>query len=241
MRFCEKCGKELKEGDVFCPKCGTSVLFEEKKKKGDNEGLGTASTVLGILSIVFSLLINIFVIPLALVGLILGIVNKAQNGRKVSGIVLNGIAMILSVIVFIGLIVALVLVFDEDINYNEGLPNSAEKEELLGSWNCKEVKNLSKDGYDFSVKLNSDNTFNAGKYKDDKNYIKGSFEYDSEGTKSLGKSYRIYTLELNGEEKYEDGKRKSDDYTDYDFVISKTGKGLNAVLTEEETVYFCNK
>ena len=58
---------------------------EEKKKSG--EGLGTASLVLGIISLVLSFTCIIFfpiflVIPLALVGLILGIVNKAKKGKK---------------------------------------------------------------------------------------------------------------------------------------------------------------
>ena len=117
MKFCNNCGEKLKSGELYCSNCGKSVENEivvENKK----EGLGTASMIIGIISLILVFIISLGVLPLALVGLILGIVNKTQKGKKVSGIILNTIAMILSFIVFIILIIILMVKLPE-VNYNE--------------------------------------------------------------------------------------------------------------------------
>ena len=74
---------------------GTNTSVKVEKLKG----LKIASLVLGIISLVFFLL-NIVLLPLELTGLILAIVYIANNKKFCAGIVLNGIAMILSVAIF---------------------------------------------------------------------------------------------------------------------------------------------
>ena len=36
--FCSKCGNELQEGQVFCPKCGTSVKVFSEVHKSESKG-----------------------------------------------------------------------------------------------------------------------------------------------------------------------------------------------------------
>ena len=35
--FCKNCGKEIKEGDVFCGRCGTPVLTQTEEPKGNKK------------------------------------------------------------------------------------------------------------------------------------------------------------------------------------------------------------
>lgn len=36
MKYCRKCGAELRDDDVFCPKCGTKVLEDEPQEKDES-------------------------------------------------------------------------------------------------------------------------------------------------------------------------------------------------------------
>lgn len=67
--FCKKCGKEIKDGELFCPSCGHKV-GEDVKEVSSNNGSKFGWGLLG------------FFIPLA--GLILFIVwfNDAENKLK---------------------------------------------------------------------------------------------------------------------------------------------------------------
>lgn len=115
--FCVKCGKEVKEGTKFCTNCGAEM--EEKKEEklsysqnqsiptttnttpvaapaSTGDGKGTASLVLGIVSLLIWCVTPIT----AIVGLILGICAK-KSGKKTAGIILNAIALGLFVVVSI--------------------------------------------------------------------------------------------------------------------------------------------
>lgn len=63
------------------------------------KGLRIAALVLGIISLVFFLL-NIVLLPLEITGLVLAIVYAANNKKFCAGIVLNAIALILSIALF---------------------------------------------------------------------------------------------------------------------------------------------
>ena len=110
MKYCPKCGEENKEDAKFCKACGTAMDGNTTSTGGNNvtevkksEGLGTASMIMGIIALVLSftcfVILPLFiVIPLSLTGLILGIVNKVQKGKKISGIVLNSIAIFVAIL-----------------------------------------------------------------------------------------------------------------------------------------------
>lgn len=128
--FCIKCGKEIKDGTKFCTNCGAEVTAQKEKVKetkekedklsysqnqtiktttnptptttqststGEQDGKATASLVLGICSfVVFCLMF-----PLSIIGLILGLVSKEKSGKRTAGIILNSIALGLSVVISI--------------------------------------------------------------------------------------------------------------------------------------------
>lgn len=122
--FCIKCGKEVAEGNKFCTNCGAPMEEKEKEvnndtlsysqnptmqttsnptptvtntnaNSGTGDGKATASIVLGIVSIVFAFGIGFIT---SIIGLILGICSK-KSGKKTAGIILNAIALALSIIV----------------------------------------------------------------------------------------------------------------------------------------------
>lgn len=67
----------------------------------DHKGLKIASLVLGIIAIVGSFFVNLLVIPLAIVGLILGIVYSAKVKKVCAGIFLNIAGFVLPIIILI--------------------------------------------------------------------------------------------------------------------------------------------
>ena len=120
---CNYCGADNKEESKFCASCGAELAAKKKTTKKTEEkvevkeekvetkpevkkepvkvdtnkvtdGKSTASLVLGICSfVVFCLML-----PLSLIGLILGIASKERSGKRTAGIVINAIALGLSII-----------------------------------------------------------------------------------------------------------------------------------------------
>ncbi len=105
MKFCPKCGTQNDDNNIHCVNCGEQLavmqaIFPQAVYQQPyrcppvpGKGLGIASMVLGILSILFwgSILLPI---PCAIVGIILGTISlkKAKqvgttNGMAVAGIV----------------------------------------------------------------------------------------------------------------------------------------------------------
>lgn len=86
MTLCQKCGKELKESDKFCPGCGIKIKEDELKKAKPRE------KVLSISLVNVVLLVIIGIVILGVIALIIGnLTNKKQemqytcpDGSKVS-------------------------------------------------------------------------------------------------------------------------------------------------------------
>jgi hypothetical protein len=128
MDYCPNCGAQVPEGNAFCNECGARVggvpqstpdggyldpYAAPVAQGGSGGGMATASLVLGVASVVMSLLSCVpfvsyctcIAVPvMALIGVILGFVgisNPAGKGQAIWGIVLN----ILAVVICIALVV----------------------------------------------------------------------------------------------------------------------------------------
>ena len=120
--YCSNCGTK-NEGNNYCVKCGNKLInisnnINNNVVPEEGSGLKTASIVLGILGIIGSILIIFSPISFvfSLIGLILGIV-ATKKVRNVSGIVLNSIGLVLSLII-LG-IIGLIFNFVIDNRYDE--------------------------------------------------------------------------------------------------------------------------
>lgn len=89
--FCNKCGQELSEGIVFCPKCGTKEGVEIKKEKSR-----TVELVLGLLGGIFGFFGALFAIGIGGLGGAFGM----EEASKVVG--LGFAAIVFSIIGIVG-------------------------------------------------------------------------------------------------------------------------------------------
>ena len=242
---CSNCGTENKNDTKFCSNCGKELIVKE--------GLGTASLVIGIIAILFSFIFTLLNLALSFTGLVLGIINKSKGGKKISGIILNIIAIVLSVVMFfvymfigIGILGAA---------YNEAFKNGIETIErevdrqsssnyVSGYYNCKSYDGSGASGsYIVSFDLKNDMTFKWSKYGDSyKNYVKGTYTYKDLDKKNASGEYSYYKITLDGDEFYKDGVKQSDPYAStYEFGITKQNGKKQGVMINERTynMYYC--
>ena len=133
--YCSKCGHPNDDNTTFCTNCGAPLTEETANEQVESaqpqapqqpmpqtqpsasvpgKGLGIASMVLGIVSLVLFCFLYI-AIPCAIVGIILGIVSRNQakkagapTGMSTAGIVCSAIALGILVIVLILTIIGVV-------------------------------------------------------------------------------------------------------------------------------------
>ena len=237
--YCSKCGKKLEKG--VCPNCKNSVEIKR------DESLGIVSLVIGIISLMLSILINILVLPLAVMGLILGIINRVTTGKRISGIVLNAISIVLSFVIFVG-IIFLVATSDKTYDflnklYNE-LKYSTENNYVSGNYSCKNFDGSSDMGeYIVTMKLNKDGSFLWAKYGDEENnYVKGNYTFkDLEKTNNSG-DYKYFDVDLDGEEFVSEGTVQGEEYkSSYEFGITGKNTKKEGIIMNKATynMYYC--
>lgn len=234
--FCTKCGTKLESNYNACPNCGNllnegennvvnnNVVNQPIKKKSK---LAVAALVIGIISVILSFILNIFVIPLAIIGLTLGIIGKGK-----AGIILNSISMIISVIVIIcgAVLFSAAGLFDTN--------------PVKGTWNCKPYSSsssLSNKDYIVTMELNRNSDFLWGKYGDTaNNYVKGTYTYeDLEKTNNSG-DYKYYKLNLDGEKYVSDGEVQDEDYVaKYEIGINKEKGEAIMINVNNYNMYYC--
>jgi len=245
--YCNNCGTENEKETKFCVKCG-----KELGKKG--EGLGTASMILGIISIVLSFIITVVTLPLSITGLILGIVNKAKGGKKISGIVLNTISIFLSIVlIFVYLLIGIgifsAVISDPEVrkeleNLERDIDRYSSTNYVEGEYNCKNFDGNGATGsYIVRFELDDDMNFMWGKYGDTyNNYVKGSYTYKDLNKKDPSGKYSYYNIKLDGDVFYKDGVKQTEPYaSEYEFGITKdNGKKQGIIMnTKTYNMYYC--
>lgn len=85
------------------------------------DGMGTASLVIGVISVVASLFCNVLIIPVAILGLVFGIICKTKGGKKTAGIILNicGIVIPIALLIF-AIVVLNVSTLKTEVFYGDG-------------------------------------------------------------------------------------------------------------------------
>lgn len=231
--FCIKCGNRVNDNDKFCMKCGNNLQNENKPK----EKTALPSLILGIVSILGAFVANIFIIPISVVGLILGLIAEKKSKFKTAGIILNIIGVIMGIAVFIFLTLVVMMGRKEIINKAQRFVD--EVSSIEGTWSCTEQN----DYYNFGVSENKKITFSFNNnYSFSKNtndpemsgYYTGTYFYYS-----TGKGRGNLTLTMN--DNYTDDSRNPMNRTE---KYSVTYKDNNSVIfyniTEGES-YVCTK
>ena len=82
--ICPFCQNSIQDGIAFCPQCGKQLTVTPAFPAANlpKKGLGIASMVLGIVSLVF-ICLSLFVLPVAIVAIVLGFI--ASNAAKEVG------------------------------------------------------------------------------------------------------------------------------------------------------------
>ncbi len=81
------------------------------------------SLIVGIITVLLSFLFNIFIIPFSIAGLVFGIIDKNKNGKTIAGIILNSIAFIVSILIFIIFLITNTTLSGQNYNNNNGNNN----------------------------------------------------------------------------------------------------------------------
>ncbi len=210
--ICNKCGKEVVDGAKFCVECGAPIDKEENvqannissnigsgsiEKKTDN--FATVSLILGVVAIVLVIVANILGVPVAIIGLIFGLITKSREKIRGWGIGLNIAAF---------LILAVMVAFNIVSNpkflnqlYNE-LDYSSSDNYVAGTWNCSNFNGSGADNdYSVTMKLNKDNTFLFGEYGDlSNNHAGGNYTFEDEKDKNENTTngYKYFLINMNG-------------------------------------------
>ena len=95
--FCQNCGASISGGAEICSRCGVRVADQSGGPDALPKRIHTASLVLSIIGLVFSILLPIITYPCSIIALVMA--NKRRGTHKVTA------AIVMSII---GLAVALV-------------------------------------------------------------------------------------------------------------------------------------
>lgn len=112
MKYCQKCGAELKDEDVFCPKCGhntteavkAEVVDKPAKKRDDS-----LMTVAEVFCIICTVLAGFAIIPLCwMIPLTVALHNRIQRKEPIS------VGLKVCILLFVSLISGIILLVGDD-------------------------------------------------------------------------------------------------------------------------------
>ena len=230
---CKKCDNKIEKGEEFCKSCEPiteQMAIKHNDLVSSESNLGNTSKKIGIVCLSLVLIFQILIIPVAIVGLVLGLKAKKETGLKNKGILFNTISLVVAIPIF--------------IIYFNFLFNPINP--IVGTWNCKSYGNSKESSnYVVTLKLNRNNTFVWNKYGDEKNnYIKGKFEYKYVNKENNSNGYFYYSITLNSEEFVEDGKLQTNKYkSQYEMgvgtALSKTRGMAVLINVSSYNMYYC--
>ena len=177
--YCTKCGNKVSNTQSYCTNCGNKLNCD-KIKQNKQDDLMISSLIIGILSIIGTITCSIFILPLAIFGLVLGL----KSAKKLNmGVILNLIAIVLTIIFFVVWIVSAYKNLEMKLAIPEPKHSSQQQydfnEAIEGTWYLDKNNKISRDYY---ISFNQNNTF-VWNQESGKKY-RGTYkeEYKTEGT-----------------------------------------------------------
>ena len=247
--YCSNCGTKIEEGNTFCTNCGQNIdgtppqetTQNNNPQTGDNtpqnnpiQGTAVASLIIGVISITLSFIISLFVLPLSIMGFVLGISCKQKSGPKIAGIIRNSLSVLIGIIV---LIIYILFV------YSGGVYSSNEKKSpIFGHWDCKSYSatNMS-DDYILSFELNNDLTFKWSDYNNSNNQVSGTYTHEKI-EKEDEKSYEYYNIKLTSTKYVINGEPSTEVYkSEYEIGVEPSSKVAIFMNANTYRMYYCTK
>ena len=247
--YCSNCGTKIEEGNTFCTNCGQNIdgtppqepIQNNNPQTGNNpsqnspvQGTAVASLIIGVIAVTLSFIISLFVLPLSIMGFVLGISCKQKSGAKTAGIILN------SVSVLIGIIVLIIYVL---FVASGGLFSGNENESpIVGQWDCKSYSatNMS-DDYILSFELNNDLTFKWSDYNNSNNQVSGTYTHEKI-EKENDNSYEYYNIKLTSTKYVINGEPSTEVYkSEYEIGVDPSSKVAIFMNANTNKMYYCTK
>lgn len=258
--YCTKCGSPNAEGTKYCTSCGNELNnsnFNQQFNNGNVNNLnsnvpnnqiynnqniaqknnndnkyGKTSMILGIVSISTSLIFSVFILPVSIVGIVLGAKSK-NDSKGIVGIVLNSISIVLIILEIFALCFIFGLIFNEYSNYS-----------YEGNYKCAayqsdvDVTKLTKD---IDFQLADDKTFTMIQHDNSGiSSIKGTYNLVGTNFESTQNTY-TYTLNLNATERIVEGKTFSDPYTTQYSISFNDDDEIILMNTLSSNTYYCER
>lgn len=167
------------------------VVNDVPKKK---DAKSTISLILGLISTVLSFIINVLVFPVAIVGFILGLASKCKGGKKTAGIILNIVAMVLSVSILVGICV---LAVNSSGSNTETYYGDGYTLEYNSKWSV-----VTMDGGQEGLQYKSQDSYFVPIGKSALSDYEGDFEFSTVQSNMYGEFYDYWSEELNDKSLY---------------------------------------
>ncbi len=179
------------------------------------------SLVLGIVSVIGVFIFGSLIVPIAIVGIILGVIHKKQTNKKSLGLYLSIIGIIISILI------------------NTLTPWFLPKKSLTGKWMCGSYDGVSPQKYPYSVNFNKNNIF-SWYAVDDKNTlnIEGTYTVTRVNNENEYKRGTFYTVEMSTNNRTVSGETHTDTFNiTYNTAVVHNEMVLTNI--NNLSLYFC--
>lgn len=211
--FCRNCGNDV-TGKNYCPNCGTKCYSVNNvntyNANNDGEGILVGSVIIGFVSIFLIFCISFLAIPIAIVGLIFGIIAY-KRCKRIVGIVINGISILLNilftliVVIFVGIFVGSFIdffsEFDNDYYDSETVVDTEDtylNNPFIGVWDCVYYPDGVDEDFVASMVITDDGRFEWNKYDDRSgNHFYGYYVIKNLDKTNNSGEYKYYSLEVD--------------------------------------------
>lgn len=251
--YCKECGNKINKNNVYCGKCGTKIMKEQRvvnEKRNDSNINSNLLIVISLISLFGALLFGIFILPLAIFGIIMSI-----NKKDTPCLIINVITCFVGIVIFIfmfSLVFRLIYnvghkvddgvkdYYDEfkenyKEDYKDKYHNSSKDVDITGTWYLYSNNRMDDSTY---YKFNSDNTFMY--YVDNDIYI-GTYTIDKNSIVEDEDSEK-YKLELDVITLIKSDKTVVDSgLSNFSYSISIDKETINALNLLDNTSFVLKK
>lgn len=218
-------------------------ILNNNSVEKQNKGLGIASFVLGIISVVFVLFMPKLCLVCSILSIIFAIISN-KGSMATAGKVLGIIGVVIS-FTFVCIDMDIGTNPDNSLNSNGTIAEEKDaRNKVIGTWyGAGDLTSLENGDYSIVFILDEDYNFTWGQYGNlDKNYIKGTYTFEDLHKTNYGKNCSYYRVEITGDEYYNNGVLQDEPYGNT-YEMGVVNDNVSGVILSEITgsMYFLQK